>query len=229
MIAVCTMAWNGIDLSRRWLDSVRRNSGGHDVKLFLLDNGSTDGTLDLFRSHGPEFLHRHEENFGIYKGWNLLFREAAARSPEAVVLANNDVIAGPRWLDALVREVRRPGLRYFLPNSDPGTYGDGYDGEIAAALPSLPAATVPARAGWCLMMRPEAVNVFLPIPESLTLWYGDDWMHHRLKEAGYACEAILDCCCKHAVSATVFRRPDFSEVVERDKRVIQEILGWLPQ
>lgn len=227
MIAMCGLAWNCADHSKRWLDSVRRNTPGHDVKLFLLDNGSTDNTSELFKSYNPEVFIRHQNNDSIHIAWNKLLREAAARGPELIVLSNNDLIVGPGWADAALRELRKNPKRYFLPNGDVGSF-DTFDNDVRAALPSLPQSTTPARAGWFLMFPPDALPIFLPVPEELILWYGDDYIHTKLQAAGYTCESIQDCCVKHLVSVTVFRRPGYTEIVEKDRQIYQEIMRKQP-
>lgn len=220
---MCGLAWNLAHLSKEWLDSVRRNSHGHDVKLFLLDNGSTDGTSELFKSYQPEVFIRHENNDSIHIAWNKLLREAAARDPELIVLSNNDLLVGPGWADAALREVKKNPHRYFLPNGGVGTHGS-FDADVAATLPTLPQTTVPARAGWFLMFPPAALPIFLPVPEELVLWYGDDYIHTKLQAAGYTCESITDCCVLHHGSVTFLRRPGYTEIVARDKIVYNEIM-----
>lgn len=227
MIAICAIGWNATHHGKRWLDSVKRNSFGHDVKLFLLDNGSSDSTYAMFASYKPEVLLRNNENESIHKGWNRLLREAFKINPEMIVLSNDDVMVGPRWLDAALREIRKGGLRYFLPNGNVG-HVDTLDADVTAALPSLSQTTVPARAAWCLMFPPTALPVFMPIPEELVLWYGDDQIHARLAAAGYSCEAINDCCAKHIGSVSVMRRPDYSAVIEKDKQTYIRMYGKLP-
>ena len=229
MIAMCGLAWNGLVHSKRWLESVRNNADGHDVKLFLIDNGSMDGTYELFQSHNPEFLLRQPGNLSIYIAWNRLLREAAARNPDLIVLSNNDLVVGPGWIDAALREGRKPTFRDFLPNGNVGGNMDTFDADVRAALPELsPVAIGPARAGWFLMFKPSCLDIFLPIPEELVLWYGDDYIHTKLQEAGYVCESILDCCVKHAGSQTVFQRADFHEVIKRDREIFKRIMGWAP-
>lgn len=227
MIAICAIGWNTEYHGRRWLESVRRNSAGHEIKLFLLDNGSADRTYDMFRSFDPEILLRNTENESIHKGWNRLLREAAARNPEMIILSNDDVIVGPRWLDAALRELHKPGMRYFLPNGSVG-HVDSMDADVLRILPSLPQTTVPARAAWCLMFPPAALPIFMPIPEELILWYGDDRIHAKLAEAGYSCESITDCCVNHIGSVSVLRRPDYTEVIEQDKQTYIRMFGKLP-
>lgn len=223
MIAVCGLAWNCADYSQKWLESVRRNSGGHEIKLFLLDNGSTDGTSKLFKSYNPTYFARHESNDSIHIAWNKLLREAHKHNPELIVLSNNDLLVGPGWADAALRELHKNPKRYFLPNG--AFYGDPaqFDMEVRSRLPSLPQSTVPGRAGWFLMFPPDALPIFLPVPEELILWYGDDYIHAKLQRAGYTCEAIQDCCVMHFGSVTVFRRDGYNQIVDRDRMIYAEI------
>jgi len=223
MIAVCGLAWNCVDYSRQWLDSVRRNSDSHEIKLFLIDNGSDDGTSELFKSYNPTYFERHDGNLSIHISWNKLLREAAKHNPELIVLSNNDLLVGPGWADAALREVRKNPKRYFLPNGNFHVDDRTFDSDVRALLPAMPQSTLPARAGWFLMFPPAALSVFLPVPEDLVLWHGDDYIHTLLQRDGYTCEAIQDCCVKHFGSVTVFRRAGYTEIVAQDKELFAEI------
>ncbi len=222
MIAICTLAWNSVDVTEEWARSVDRNSGGHDIRLFVMDNGSTDdGATERCLWPLGRFW-RNEVNESIYKGWNTVLREALLHRPEMIVLTNNDVVVGPGWLDAALREIRTGEKRYFLPHGDRfGTSTpEDFDREVRrrAGSPTAPR-TVPARAGWCLIFPREAIEHFLPIPEELVLWHGDDVIHDRLAAAGYRCEAITDCHVYHHVSVSFYKRDDYPTIVERDKQV----------
>jgi GT2 family glycosyltransferase len=124
----------------------------------------------------------------------------------------------------MARELGKKDKRYFLPSgslTNPSTF----DRDVEARLASGTAAgTSPARAGWCLVFPPEAVRIFWPIPEELQLWYGDDYMHHKLAQAGYRCESVHDAFVLHLGSQTVGRRADLAEVVARDKIAFDKIL-----
>ena len=54
-------------------------------------------------------------------------------------------------------------------------------------------------AGWCFMMRKSD---YAPIPDELDLWFGDDWLYHKMWESVYYWGI-----CHHYESKTI-NRPD---------------------
>ena len=70
-----------------------------DFEVIVVDNGSTDGSLDLIGKHFPWVrVIPLEENTGFAKGNNIGF---AASSSRYMVTLNNDTIADSCWLKAL--------------------------------------------------------------------------------------------------------------------------------
>jgi GT2 family glycosyltransferase len=85
--------------------------------------------------------------------------------------------------------------------------------------------TYPGRAGWCLFFRKETLSHFLPIPEELRLWYGDDFIHWKLKSLGYQCLTVDDCCCYHFGSKTVQTVGKIQHIIDADKVIYNRITG----
>jgi GT2 family glycosyltransferase len=219
VIAICALGWNHAEITRRWLDSVRRHSSGHDVQLYLMDNGSDDATSAVMQSFHPRYFRRNPTNDSIHKGWNELTAAACRDGASVVIISNNDLIVGPGWLDPLLRELSRGDKRYFLPN---GSLTNPVTFERDAATKPAPG-TRPTRAGWCIVLPAAAVPLFWPIPEELVLWYGDDVIHDRLGAAGYRCEAVDDCLVLHMGSVSFYKRAGYNEIVARDKIVYERI------
>lgn len=229
MIAVCIPAYNLLQYTRWAVDSVLRNSAPHDVRLYLLDNGSERrDVFDYMKSIPNAKVVRNEINRWVYGGWNQLFEMAVADKPDIVVLMSNDVQVGRNWLDGIARELAVDRKRYLLPN---GNFHDHvlFGREVDAALASLGDGpkTIPGKAGWLMAFPAEAVPVFSPIPTTLRLWYGDDWIHWKLKTAGYKCETVLDSCAIHFGSKTleVMNQDEKVRVISQDKAEYERLTG----
>jgi GT2 family glycosyltransferase len=96
--------WNGAHLLPACLDSLRQQSFS-DFAVIVVDNGSTDGSLDLLRRDYPDVqLVALPENIGFAGGVNAGIRACGG---EYVVLLNNDTEAAPDWLEAAVAELDR--------------------------------------------------------------------------------------------------------------------------
>lgn len=70
--------------------------------VVVLDNGSTDETLDALPREFPAVeLVRNASNLGYAEGNNVGLRLAIERRAEFVVVLNNDVVVAPDWLTRL--------------------------------------------------------------------------------------------------------------------------------
>lgn len=223
MIAICALGWNKAEFTKNWLASLSRNCSGHDVKLFLMDNGSTDSgeTTAVMQAAKPELFLRNEQNESIHKGWNTLARAGLVAGADIIIISNNDLIVGPGWLDPVARELVPGVKRYFLPNGNVSVNED----EMRTTAAMHAGKTVPADAGWCMMFHKDALPLFSPIPEELQLWYGDNWIHWKLKAAGYTCEALLDCPVHHYTSTSFYSREGYVEIVAKDREIYNRLTG----
>ena len=224
MIALGMLAWNQPLATRQCIESVRRNSVGHEVQILAIDNGSTDEGATWTVVQTADWYERSTVNENLSKGYNRLLRESLARGADLVCLANNDIIVPPRWLDAIVREMAADPRRYLIPNECLKD-AKNVDRDGLEFLKTVKPGTVPGRRGTCLFFTPEAVEQFLPIPEQLVLWYCDDWIHHKLKKAGYRCEAVVDSPIFHYGSISFYRREGYVALVAKDREVYNALTG----
>lgn len=99
LVSVVTVSYNGFPLLANLLESLRRQTyGNHEV--IVVDNASTDGSVELLRLRFPEIrLLQQAENLGFAGGNNAGIQAA---NGELLALANNDTVADPTWLEELV-------------------------------------------------------------------------------------------------------------------------------
>jgi GT2 family glycosyltransferase len=99
-ITVVIPNWNGRKFLRPCLGSLRRQSF-ENFETVLVDNGSTDGSLEFAARDFPEVRTVSlEENRGFSAAVNAGIE---ASGSEFVALLNNDTEQEPGWLEALVR------------------------------------------------------------------------------------------------------------------------------
>ncbi|WP_427913607.1 glycosyltransferase [Ramlibacter sp. MMS24-I3-19] len=99
-MAIVILTWNGIELTRRCMESLRPDTLPEGVSVIVVDNGSTDGTPDYLRGLSNVELIENGANLGYAKAVNIGIR--AAQPDADVVLLNNDVeLIEPDWLQRL--------------------------------------------------------------------------------------------------------------------------------
>ena len=90
--------FNGRRMLVEALEGLERQTTAHDV--IVVDNGSTDGTVDLLAERFPHVrVVELPENVGFGRAVN---RGVAAAETDVVVLINNDVVCEPEFLERLL-------------------------------------------------------------------------------------------------------------------------------
>lgn len=98
-VTLVILNWNGRHYLQPCLDAVRAQTFT-DFEIILVDNGSTDGSVEFLRQRYPDVrLIVNQRNLGFAAGNNQAIR--ASRS-KFVATLNNDTEVEPQWLEALV-------------------------------------------------------------------------------------------------------------------------------
>jgi GT2 family glycosyltransferase len=225
MIAICFVVHNQLQYTKWFIESIARNSYPYHLGFFALDNGSSDGSYEWLNAMNvsPKVVIRNEGNESLSKGWNRVLQAGLDHGADLLCLTNNDIIVGPGWLDAIVKEYAKVNgdKAYWLPN---GTI-DPQNFEQQVRDRAKTGRTYPGRAGWCMFFKNSTVREFLPISEELRLWYGDDFIHWKLKQAGYQMLIVDDCCCYHYGSKTVQTVGVIQHIIDADRATYNRITG----
>ena len=100
-VGVVVLNHNGRDLATRCLSSVLADAPGK-LLVILVDNASTDGSVEYVRNRFPAVLVLEPgENLGVTGGRNFGFREAVRRGCEYVLSLDNDTVVEPSSIDIL--------------------------------------------------------------------------------------------------------------------------------
>jgi hypothetical protein len=100
LVSVVIPNWNGKRFLSACVDSLARQTY-RQVETIVVDNGSSDGSVELLESCYPQVrLIRFERNTGFSFAVNAGVRAA---NGEYVALLNNDAVAEDNWLTELVK------------------------------------------------------------------------------------------------------------------------------
>ncbi len=116
-VAVIILNWNGWRDTLDCINSLQHLSSPKlEVLLVVVDNGSTDESLQEL-SNKPEFkLITCEVNKGFAKGCNVGIRESLNSPCDYVLLLNNDTVVGPNFLNPLINTFHKvPSVGIISP------------------------------------------------------------------------------------------------------------------
>ena len=111
-VTVVIVNWNGERFLDRCLSALLAQTITPN-EIILLDNASSDASLDIVRRFPSVRLQAQNTNLGFACGNNLAIAAASTES-KWIALLNPDAFVEPRWLEALLSAVRdNPSFDFF--------------------------------------------------------------------------------------------------------------------
>lgn len=104
-VQVQVVTYNSLELIRKCLNSVLRQTSPIE-RIVVIDNGSTDGCVDLFDvEFSGVVVIRNSTNEGYAAGHNTGFRMAIRDGMDYVLTLNPDVELAPQYIGELIRQL----------------------------------------------------------------------------------------------------------------------------
>ncbi len=100
LVSILVVNWNTCERVMECLASLPRDVPGISCEVIVVDNGSTDGSLESLTASVDITLIRNEQNLGYAAAVNQAYR---ASSGELVLLLNSDVVLTSNALEALTQ------------------------------------------------------------------------------------------------------------------------------
>ena len=104
LAAVVVLNWNGLEDTRECIRSLASQTYGERA-IWIVDNASAHGEADSLEREFTSAIRllRSATNLGFAGGCNLAISRILAEGKASyIALLNNDAVADPRWLEALV-------------------------------------------------------------------------------------------------------------------------------
>src|SRR5713226_9060166 len=102
---VVILNWNSHEMTAECIRSLLAMDGV-DFEILVVDNGSTDGSVDILAQEFPQStVLPQERNLGFAAGCNVGMRHALANDAEYVLLLNNDTVVAPDFIREMLAAI----------------------------------------------------------------------------------------------------------------------------
>jgi len=176
--------YNQVEYTRQCIDSMVKQ--GDDLnRLVVVDNGSTDDTLDYLQSLSLGGLILNAANLGCGVAWN---QGALALQSEWTIIMNNDVLVSPGWIENLIGAAEQNNLKVISPALIEGELNYDFPSFVQNASSLMRnCLRQGGRHAVCLAIHQSVwmeVGYFQPVPK--LLGYEDTLFFHELDKVGIA-------------------------------------------
>ncbi|NHM29960.1 glycosyltransferase [Neobacillus terrae] len=197
LTSIIILTYNKLDFTKQCIESIRKHTAKEDYELIIVDNHSTDETIEWLHTQENIKCVFNEDNVGFPKGCNQGIEIAKGNN---ILLLNNDVIVTKGWLTNLVKALySNPLVGAVGPVTNSAAYystiGVSYnslDGmhEFAEKFNQPDSSKWETRLkliGFCMLIKKEAVDTIGMLDEQFSPGnFEDDDYSIRLRKAGYS-------------------------------------------
>lgn len=188
-----------------------------DVDLLFIDNGGDEDIKKVVNDyHGhPRFhLISNEYNIFVNPAWNVLMKHFLKSDYELLCIMNSDLSLNKGWSDVIRKRLRVKQNESFVPKivTETRLFERVVDPSYMEAQ-----TVTEGTAGVFITLTKAQCELVYPIPETLKIWFGDNWIYERLRKRGHITVIPSSLIAIHGNSQTVSRLPGISELIEIDK------------
>lgn len=195
--SIVILTYNNLQYSKLCIESIRKYTVKDTYEIIVVDNNSTDGTVEWLKNEKEINTIFNKENLGFPKGCNQGI-DIADKSND-ILLLNNDVIVTPNWLDNLIK--------CLYSQTDIGAVGAvtnncSYYQSISAVYKNIDEMINYAQSnnisdsnkweqrvkliGFCMLIKREVLNIVGLVDERFSPGnFEDDDLSFRIQLAGY--------------------------------------------
>lgn len=130
LVSVSVVTYNDIGRAPDTVDSVVKNTKRYPIKLYVIDNNSTDGTADLIEKSGQAVVVRNSKNFGFGAAHNVVLGQKLGKYHFVInpdITLHSDVISdmvdyfenNPDVVMAMPKILNTDGTEQKLPKERP--------------------------------------------------------------------------------------------------------------
>lgn len=166
-LSIIIVSWNARDFLLKCLQSLTIETFRHETEIIVVDNGSTDGSIDIVKDQFSQVkLINNETNLGFAKANNIAIRQSKGKY---VCLINSDVVVKE---DCISRVIRFMDDNYRVGILGPRILGT--NGKVQRSCMEFPTL-------WNAFCRSFALDYFFPKSKIFGSQLMRYWQHDDIK------------------------------------------------
>jgi hypothetical protein len=170
--------------------------------LIIVDNDSTPEIKKMIKDL-PTIV--NPKNVYVNPAWNQLMKYFLETDHDYLIILNSDMILENGAIDKIRNIDIDSEKTIVLPNVSDHHISEG----ILTIDWGFP--------GIMIVLTRKMVEIVYPIPNTLKLWFGDDWVFKRLKKNGYQLQIHYGIKAKHSGSRSISSLKEAESLIECDK------------
>jgi GT2 family glycosyltransferase len=225
-ISIITRVFNNTQITKECIESVRNNTPGIDYEHIIIDNGSTDGTLEYLKSLQNIILIDNGRNLGCAMALN---QGVARASGKYICNIDNDVIVSKNWLPPMLELAeKRQDIGIVSPGTREGRLDYDFDSYAENFKRRMKHVTAMEFGGWCMLIKREVFDKIGAFSEEFNMYCEDTDFYLRMKQMGYEAIRTGASFVHHRVNMTLSTIPEKKKIEHehvlrlRDKWKIKE-------
>lgn len=219
MLSIVTVSWNGLELTKKCVESIRKHT--KDYELIVVDNGSTDGTVEYLKAQKDIKVILNKDNAGWIKGVNQGFK---VMKGEYMCMMNNDIEVTPFWWEKLEAHFHK-GVGAVAPTAK-NTSGV-HSPKFNQGRPEHD--EVNWLVGFCIVIERNVYENIGGLDECFGWGHSDDVDYcYRMSQMGYKRVVGRDCFVHHHGSKSIanrFTQEEYQQDLAKKTKTLYEKWG----
>lgn len=203
-LSVITLTYNKLEYTKKFVESLYKYT--KDFELIIIDNGSTDGTVDYLKSLKNIKVILNSENLGFSKGNNQGIKIAEG---EYIGFLNNDILLYPNWFEECEKVFTNENVAFVSPRHINPHFNNTNEFKYIEYFKSKFAYNVNYEKTFdecqfsCVITKKDVLDHIGNFDEEFSpAFFEDNDLKYRAIEAGYDCYVSNLCCFFHFGSVT---------------------------
>lgn len=188
-----------------------------DTFVLLIDNGAEQAVKDVlgeYEDRDNVHVIHNPVNVYVNPAWNQILEFFLGGIADYLLIMNSDLILHKKWkkvLDLTYQE---------FPDMIPVPVISSDKGILNTPIATYSSYThiMEGPAGVLIILNKKHAQLVYPIPASIRVWFGDNWIFDRLRNHHYKTLILDNLLTYHSGSQNVSKVPGIAEIIEEDKR-----------